>query len=158
MTDTTTTEMIALPASWDCAHGPADDEPFCAEVEDDSHVCPTIRVHPDDAEAFAALVAEAHRLRTELAPYEMLAPQQCAAGKHADWLVDSEYAHACPWCAFEEAVRVSEALNRRLSEEQLAGSALYAALTMPTTPEQRQAALDKFTAVAQQVFGSEAAR
>ena len=50
------------------------------------------------------------------------------------------------------AVRVCEALHRRLSEEQLAGSALYAALTMPTTPEQRQAALDKFTAVAQQVF------
>jgi hypothetical protein len=52
------------------------------------------------------------------------------------------------------AVRVSETLNRRLSEEQLAGSALYAALTMPTTPEQRQAALDKFTAVAQQVSGA----
>jgi hypothetical protein len=56
------------------------------------------------------------------------------------------------------AIVVSAALNRRLSEEQVAGSALYAALTMPTTPEQRQAALDKFTAVAQQVFGSEAAR
>lgn len=51
------------------------------------------------------------------------------------------------------AVIVSEALNRRLSQEQLAGSALYAALTMPTTPEQRQAALNKFTAVAQQVAG-----
>jgi chromosome segregation ATPase len=59
---------------------------------------------------------------------------------------------------FAGAVVVSEALNQRLSEEQLAGSALYAALTMPTTPAQRQAALDKFTAVAQQVFGSEAAR
>ncbi|MFF9003735.1 hypothetical protein ACF1GW_39220, partial [Streptomyces achromogenes] len=53
------------------------------------------------------------------------------------------------------AVRVSEALHRRLSEEQLAGSALYAALTMPTSQEQRQAALDKFTAVAQQVSGAE---
>ena len=50
-----------------------------------------------------------------------------------------------------QAVRVANALNRRLSEEQLAGSALYAALTMPTTDEQRQAALDKFQAVAQQV-------
>jgi len=59
---------------------------------------------------------------------------------------------------FAGAVVVSEALNRRLFEEQLAGSALYAALTMPTTPAQRQAALDKFTAVAQQVFGSEATR
>ena len=47
-----------------------------------------------------------------------------------------------------EAARVSESLYRRLTQEQLAGSALYAALTMPTTPEQRQAALDKFQAVA----------
>ena len=48
------------------------------------------------------LVAEVRRLRSEHAPYEMLAPQQCAAGKHADWLVDSEYAHACPWCEIEK--------------------------------------------------------
>ncbi|MGQ3551758.1 hypothetical protein [Streptomyces rochei] len=47
-----------------------------------------------------------------------------------------------------EAVGVSESLYRRLSDGMLAGSALYAALTMPTTPEQRQAALDKFKAVA----------
>lgn len=53
----------------------------------------------DDA---GPLVAEVRRLRAELAPYEMLAPQQCQAGKHADWLVDSEYAHACPWCQIEE--------------------------------------------------------
>lgn len=66
-----------------------------------------------------ALIAEIRRLRTktrtlgelaarreseliarraELAAVEMLAPQQCPAGRHADWLVDSEYAHACPWC------------------------------------------------------------
>jgi hypothetical protein len=71
-----------------------------------------------------ALLAEIRRLRTELAEAR---EELCAA------------------------VGVSEALSRRLIEEQLAGSALYAALTMPTTPEQRQAALDKFTAVAQQV-------
>ncbi|MFE6355925.1 hypothetical protein ACFVOO_24090 [Streptomyces rochei] len=47
-----------------------------------------------------------------------------------------------------EAAVTSEALNRALHNEKLAGSALYAALTMPTTPEQRQAALDKFKAVA----------
>jgi hypothetical protein len=41
------------------------------------------------------------RQRAELAAFEMLAPQQCPAGKHADWLVDSEYAHACPWCQVE---------------------------------------------------------
>ena len=60
-------EPIALPAHWDCAHGVSDDEPFCAEGED--HVCPTIRVHPDDAEAFAALVAEArHGRQVEVEP------------------------------------------------------------------------------------------
>ncbi|MEU3851789.1 hypothetical protein [Streptomyces sp. NPDC029554] len=48
-----------------------------------------------------------------------------------------------------EAGSVSETLHQRLTDEKLAGSALYAALTMPTTPEQRQAALDRFLAVAQ---------
>jgi hypothetical protein len=67
-------------------------------------------------------------------------------GKVAE--LESEYAGA---------IAASESLHRRLSEEQLAGSALFAALTMPTTPAQRQAALDKFTAVAQQVSGSETA-
>jgi hypothetical protein len=50
-----------------------------------------------------------------------------------------------------EAVAVSETLSRALHDEMLAGSALYAALTMPTTPEQRQAALDRFAAVAQRI-------
>ncbi|MFD3741111.1 hypothetical protein [Streptomyces sp. NPDC058629] len=55
------------------------------------------------------LLAEVDRLRTELAqrnkdlePYEALNPQQCPAGQHADWLVDSEYTHACPWCRIAE--------------------------------------------------------
>lgn len=56
--------LVALPASWDCAHGASEDEPFCAEAEDDSHACPIIRVHPDDAEAFAALVTRIHQLKT----------------------------------------------------------------------------------------------
>ncbi|MGW2010958.1 hypothetical protein [Streptomyces nigrescens] len=94
------------------------------------------------------LNAEVVELRKQLAAYEVMNPQQCQAGKHADWLVDSEYTHACPWCALDDAARVSEALNRRLSEEMLGGSALYAALTTPTTPEERQAALDKFQATA----------
>ncbi|MFJ1993027.1 hypothetical protein [Streptomyces asiaticus] len=54
-----------------------------------------------------------------------------------------------------EAARVSEALNRRLHDEQLAGSALYAAMTQPTTPEQRQAALDQFQSVARQVTSTD---
>jgi len=58
------------------------------------------------------LLAEVRRQRADLAAYEMLAPQQCPAGKHADWLVDSEYAHACPWCQIEGArVALSEALH-----------------------------------------------
>jgi pyruvate-formate lyase-activating enzyme len=53
--------------------------------------------------------AESARLRTELSSYEMLTAQQCQAGKHADWLVDSELAHACPWCQAEELrARVAE--------------------------------------------------
>ncbi|MBH0242073.1 hypothetical protein I3W98_03675 [Streptomyces cavourensis] len=54
-------------------------------------------------------MAEVDRLRAELAhrdkdlePYEALNPQQCPAGQHADWLVDSEYTHACPWCRVAE--------------------------------------------------------
>lgn len=51
--------------------------------------------------------------------------------------------------ANREVVEVSETLYQRLHDEKLAGSALYAALTMPTTPEQRQAALERFLAVAE---------
>ena len=40
--------------------------------------------------------------KAELDEYAVLNPQQCPAGKHADWLVDSEYTHACPWCQIEE--------------------------------------------------------
>ncbi|MFD8404626.1 hypothetical protein ACFV1G_08080 [Streptomyces anulatus] len=49
-------------------------------------------------ESAAELVA----LREELSAYEVMNPQQCPAGKHADWLVDSEYTHACPWCRVAE--------------------------------------------------------
>lgn len=42
------------------------------------------------------------KLRAELAATEMLAPQQCPAGLHADWLVDSECAHTCPWCQIDK--------------------------------------------------------
>jgi hypothetical protein len=52
-------QPIALPARWECSHGPSDDEAYCLEAEDEDHVCPTIRVHPSDAEVFAALVARA---------------------------------------------------------------------------------------------------
>jgi hypothetical protein len=56
--------VIPLPARWSCAYGVSDDEPFCTD-EGDEHVCPTIRVHRDDANAFAALVARVHELEGE---------------------------------------------------------------------------------------------
>lgn len=78
--------------------------------------------------------------------------QHHKAGKQR-WRDRAEKAEA----ELADAVRVSEELNRRLIEEMLAGSALYAALTMPTTPEQLQDALTKFQAVAQKVIGADAA-
>jgi hypothetical protein len=51
------------------------------------------------------LLAEVDRLRAELSTYEALNPQQCPKGIHADWLVDSEYTHACPWCRLVELER-----------------------------------------------------
>lgn len=45
---------------------------------------------------------ELEQLRAELAEYEPLNPQQCPTGLHADWLVDSEHTHACPWCRIAE--------------------------------------------------------
>lgn len=45
---------------------------------------------------------EIDRLRAELAEYEPLNPQQCPKGLHADWLVNSEHTHACPWCQIAE--------------------------------------------------------
>ncbi|MFH8483660.1 hypothetical protein [Streptomyces sp. NPDC018055] len=41
-------------------------------------------------------------LEKQLAEYEVMNPQQCPAGKHADWLIDSEHTHACPWCRIEQ--------------------------------------------------------
>lgn len=31
-----------------------------------------------------------------------MTPQTCPAGLHADWAVDSEHDHACPWCRIAE--------------------------------------------------------
>ena len=49
-----------------------------------------------------SMAREIEQLKKELSEYEVLSPQQCPKGVHADWLVDSEYAHACPWCQIEE--------------------------------------------------------
>lgn len=67
----------------------------------------------------AAKTAEAEeeraRLRAELDAYEVMNPQQCAAGKHADWLVDSEHTHTCPWCRIAELETALTATGRSLS-------------------------------------------
>jgi hypothetical protein len=66
-----------------------------AELEVERHTT-------NEALSGAAETLRANRDRiAELADYEVMNPQQCQAGKHADWLVDSEYAHACPWCEVE---------------------------------------------------------
>jgi hypothetical protein len=39
---------------------------------------------------------------------EQFTVQQCAAGEHADWAVDSEDAHVCPWCELERLRAESE--------------------------------------------------
>lgn len=59
----------------------------------------TVAIGGSDA---GALQAENERLKAELEPYEVLNPQQCSKGAHADWLVDSEHSHACPWCRIAE--------------------------------------------------------
>lgn len=34
-------------------------------------------------------------------PLDCFTIQRCDAGEHADWAVDSENTHACPWCEVE---------------------------------------------------------
>jgi len=34
-----------------------------------------------------------------------MTPQQCAAGIHPDWAIDSEDTYSCPWCWIETLVR-----------------------------------------------------
>jgi nitrogen fixation/metabolism regulation signal transduction histidine kinase len=98
----------------------------------------------EDAET--VLSEDVPALLAELAAVRATLREAC------DQIAERDASHAELVEQQAEAVRVSAALSRRLSQEQLAGSALYAALTMPTTPQQRQDALDKFKAVAQQTF------
>lgn len=64
-----------------------------------------LRVFTPEHDAETAAKRQAARiteLEKQLAEYEPLNPQQCPKGLHADWLVDSEYTHACPWCRITE--------------------------------------------------------
>jgi hypothetical protein len=40
--------------------------------------------------------------------YEAMNHQQCPKGIHTDWLVDSEYSHACPWCQIDALDKLSD--------------------------------------------------
>jgi hypothetical protein len=94
--------VIPLPSNWSCAYGVSDDEPFCTD-EGDEHVCPTIRVHRDDAEQFAALVARVHELEAELHALKVSrAPRLCVCGHsiHAHTVPEPHscfaYGQTCP--------------------------------------------------------------
>ncbi|MFE9003182.1 hypothetical protein ACFYOY_13720 [Streptomyces sp. NPDC007875] len=50
----------------------------------------------------AALATELNPLRGELAAYEVMTPQSCPKGIHADWMADSEHTHTCPWCELDD--------------------------------------------------------
>ncbi|MFI6491277.1 hypothetical protein [Streptomyces sp. NPDC050564] len=79
--------VIPLPSSWACAYGATDDEPFCTEVGDE-HVCPTIRVHRDDTEQFAALVARVHELESQVEKVEGQRPNRYrATPAEVDWFL-----------------------------------------------------------------------
>ena len=67
-------------------------------------------------ERHARFTALAHQalpaLLAELETYEALSPQQCPRGIHADWLIDSERTHACPWCRIAELQHKSKSSQR----------------------------------------------
>jgi hypothetical protein len=79
----------------------------------------------------AARIAE---LEKQLAEYEVMNPQQCPAGLHADWLVNSEYTHACPWC------RIAE-LEDEDSHEQKVAEYLATGYTADIPPQREAGAL-----------------
>lgn len=64
---------------------------------------------------FDVLAAEVLALRAELDSYLMLTPQTCSAGKHPEWLIDSEHTHACPWCQID-------ALRAQVADMQAGGT------------------------------------
>ncbi|MFE0647432.1 hypothetical protein ACFVZH_02425 [Streptomyces sp. NPDC059534] len=85
----------------------------------------------------------------ELESYERLSPQQCPKGIHSDWLIDSEYAHACPWCRIAELEAERDAHRKasgctcidgpELDAGQLLHSSYCATVIglLPSVPQQR---------------------
>jgi len=102
----------ALPSRWGCAHGPGGDRPFCAELEvHDEGDCPTVRVHPDDAEQFAAMVDRIHQLETRPTRAEVLREAAEAAVRAARGCGDSEtgqYAASVVACVARKLRRMAD--------------------------------------------------
>lgn len=69
----------------------------------------------------AARAAEIRELRAKIEEFgwaEMLTGQTCQNGKHADWFVDSEHNHLCPFCDRDDArARLDEILALLTDEE-----------------------------------------
>ncbi|MEV6133105.1 hypothetical protein AB0M05_41005 [Streptomyces violaceusniger] len=46
---------------------------------------------------------------------DTMTPQTCPKGVHADWAVDSEDTHTCPWCALDQARAESDKHRKRMA-------------------------------------------
>jgi hypothetical protein len=57
---------------------------------------------------------------------ERFTVQHCPARKHADWAVDSENSHACPWCEIE----ILRASWRRVHEALIIGQRADAVMNL----------------------------
>ncbi|MET9142411.1 hypothetical protein [Streptomyces sp. NPDC004042] len=71
------------------------------------------------AEALAGIAAVLPEPADRAAGFEEMSPQQCPARKHADWAVDSEQIHSCPWCEVER-LRADRAADLREAAEAVA--------------------------------------
>jgi hypothetical protein len=77
-----------------------------AEIESLLQYESSISFHSAQArESMLLVVAEVARLSkrvAELEQFEIMNSRRCERGVHADWLVDSENTHQCPWCRIAE--------------------------------------------------------
>jgi hypothetical protein len=77
-----------------------------AEIESLLQCESSISFHSAQArESMLLVVAEVARLTkrvAELEQFEIMSSRRCERGVHADWLVDSENTHQCPWCRIAE--------------------------------------------------------
>ena len=113
-----------------------------ADLEQDSADASFIAAARTDVPELVAEVVALRARVAELEAYEQLSPQQCPKGLHADWLIDSEYAHACPWCRIDElstahsnAIKLINGLECDLSAARARVAELEAQLPAVQEPE-----------------------